>query len=178
VIDDPAKNWSPADNSYSIAMSQAQWWNESARLAILRMRRNDDARFGWFSAQQIDARQLVVALRQLLTAEDLEQFALEDLGIDQAVRDTLARARQRFEDALPGVKDMRDGLLHFEEWSRGMGRGPQQTQRNNGVLPRDVARHFWGFGFDPNPDLAWGGRLLLIGPRIVLPTHTVVSEAG
>lgn len=142
-------NWSPADNPYAIAVSEAQWWKESARLAVLRMRRNDDARFGWFSAQQIDARQLVFALRQLLSAEDLEQFALKELGIDQAVRDVLAKAREQFENALPGIKDMRDGLMHFEEWARGMGRGPQKKQRDDGALPRDVARHFWGFGYDP-----------------------------
>ncbi|MEU9407543.1 hypothetical protein AB0E08_17940 [Streptomyces sp. NPDC048281] len=146
----PTDGWSPADNPYAIAVSEARWWKESARLAILRMRRKDDARFGWCSTQQIDARQLVFALRQLLSAEDLEQFALKELGINQAVRDVLTNARQRFEDALPGIKDMRDGLMHFEEWARGLGRGPQEKQRDDGVLPRDVARHFWGFGFDPN----------------------------
>ncbi|MFE1832852.1 hypothetical protein [Streptomyces sviceus] len=145
----PTGGWSPADNPYAIAVSEARWWKESARLAVLRMRPNDDARFGWFSTQQIDARQLVFALRQLISAEDLEQFALKEIGIDQAVRDALTEARQRFENALPGIKDMRDGLMHFEEWARGLGRGPQKKQRDDGVLPRDVARHFWGFGFNP-----------------------------
>lgn len=141
--------WSPADNPYAIAHSEAQWWKDAALLAISRMRRNDERRIGPSSSQQIDARQLVFALRQLLSAEELEQFALRELGIDQAIRASLSQARQRFEEVLPGIKDMRDGLMHFEEWARGMGRGPQKKQRNDGALPRDVARHFWGFGFDP-----------------------------
>lgn len=147
----PADDWSPADNPYAIAVSEAQWWKESARLAITRMCRNDDVRIGWFDARQIDARQLVFALRQLLSAEKLEQFALKELSIDPAVRDTLKKARLRFEQALPGIKEMRDGLMHFEDWSRGMGKfGPQAKRRDVGDLPRDIARDFWGFGFDPS----------------------------
>lgn len=143
-------DWSPADNLYSIAVSESQWWRDSALLAIRRMRRNDEARVGWFSAQQIDARHLVFALRQLLSAEDLEQLALKELGIDEAVRGALTNARREFEGALPGIKEMRDGLMHFEDWARGMGRDPQKKLRDDHVSPRDVARHFWGFGFDPN----------------------------
>jgi hypothetical protein len=46
---------------------------------------------------------------------------------------------------------MRDGLMHFEDWSRGMGRyGPQAERRDAGDLPRDIAREFWGFGFNPS----------------------------
>ena len=144
-----ADNWSPADNPYAIAVSEAQWWSEAARLAIVRMRRDDHRGFGWFSPQQIDARNLVLALRQVLRAERLEQAALEDLNIDRAVRDALARAAKRFTDDLPGIEVMRDGLTHFDEWSRGMGRGPQEKRRRMGHVPRDVARDFWRFGYDP-----------------------------
>lgn len=143
-------DWSPADNPYAIAVSEAQWWRDAARLAILRMRDGDDRRLGWFSSRQIDARYLVLALRQLLAAEQLEQIALRELGIDAAVRDALADARQRFVAALPGIMDMRDGLIHFEDWSRGQGRGPQQKRRKSGELPREVARKYWGFGYNPN----------------------------
>jgi len=144
-------DWSPADNPYAIAVSEARRWRDAARLAILRMRDSDDSRLSWFSSRQIDARLLVFALRQLLTAEQLEQVALEELGIDRAARDALAQARKRFEDALPGVKDMRDGLMHFEDWSRGEGRsGAQKKARDAGAALRDVARDYWGFGFDPN----------------------------
>ncbi len=60
--------------------------------------------------------------------------------------------RARFEAALPGIKHMRDGLTHFEDWSRGKGIGPQQKRIKAGDTPRDVARHFWGFAYDPRAD--------------------------
>jgi hypothetical protein len=146
----PADDWSPADNPYAIAVSQSQLWHEIVRLTILRMRDEDDRRGGWFSSRQLDAHVLVMTLRQLLTAEQLEQVALEELGIHAAVRDALAEARQKFEDALPGIKDMRDALMHFDEWSRGKGRGPQKDRVKAGEALRDVARDYWRFGYDPD----------------------------
>lgn len=150
MITTAAGDWSPADNPYTIAVSEAQWWRDTARLAILRMRDKDDRRLGCFSSRQIDARQLIIALRQLLTAQQLELLALDELGIDPTVRDALAQAGKRFEDTLPGVKDMRDGLMHFEDWSRGKGFGPQRKARDAHASPRDVARDYWRFGYDPN----------------------------
>jgi hypothetical protein len=141
--------WSPADNPYALAVSEAQWWQRAARLGVLRLRDADDGRISWFSSRQIDARQLVFALRQLLNAERLEQVALEALGIDPAVGDALARARLHFEDALPGIKQVRDALMHFDEWSQGEGRGPQKDRVKAGEALRDVAREYWGFAYDP-----------------------------
>lgn len=154
-------DWSPADNPYAIAVSEAQWWQRAVQLAVLRIRGDDDDRIAWFSSRQIDARQLVFALRQLLTAEQLEQVALKALGMDPAVGQELAKARKRFEDGLPGVKDMRDALMHFEDWSRGTGRGPQRERREAGEALRDVARFFWGFGYDPSADS------VSLGPYII-----------
>jgi hypothetical protein len=146
----PSTDWSPADNPYAIAVSQSQLWRDVVRLTALRMRDEDDRRAGWFSSRQLDAHVLVMTLRQLLTAEQLEQFALKALGMDPAVGVTLAAARQRFEDALPGIKDMRDALMHFDEWSRGEGRGPQKERRAANEALRDIARDYWRFGYDPN----------------------------
>jgi hypothetical protein len=143
------KDWSPADNPYAIAVSESQWWREAARLAILRMRDPDDRRLAWMSSRQIDARHLIVALRQLLTAARLERLALEEHGVAAEVISALDSAEQQFVDALPGIKDMRDALTHFDEWSRGLGRGPQKARRAAGELPRDIAKEFWGFGFNP-----------------------------
>jgi hypothetical protein len=95
----------------------------------------------------------VLALRQILAAGKLEQLALEELGIDPRVGAELAKARQQFEEALPGVKHMRDALTHFDEWSRGKGYGPQSRQVKAGVALRDVARDFWGFGYDPTAEI-------------------------
>jgi hypothetical protein len=152
-----SSDWSPADNPHAIAISESQWWKTAVQLAVLRLRDPDDQRISWFSSRQIDARQLVFALRQLLNAERLVAEAMETRGVDMAARDALAHARQRFEDALPGIKDMRDGLMHFDEWSRGKGRGPQKDGRDAGKAFRDVAREYWGFGYDPNAGIVSSG---------------------
>jgi hypothetical protein len=144
-----ADDWSPADNPYAIAVSQSQLWGDIVRLTILRTRDEHDHHAGWFISQQLDAHVLVMTLRQLLTAEQLEQVALKELGIDAAVRDALAEAREKIEDALPGIKHMRDALMHFDEWSRGKGLGPQKARVKAGEALRDVARDYWRFGYDP-----------------------------
>ncbi|HEX4701975.1 MAG TPA: hypothetical protein VH352_07595, partial [Pseudonocardiaceae bacterium] len=145
----PADDWSPADNPYAIAVSQSQLWRDVVRLTVVRMR-DDDRRAGWLSSRQLDAHTLVMTLRQLLTAEQLEQAALEALSIDPAVGTALAAARKRFEDELPGIKHMRDALMHFDEWAQGTGLGPQKEARDAGIALRDIARDYWHFGYDPN----------------------------
>ena len=140
-------DWSPADNPYAIAVSEAQWWLRAATLTVGRLRAAP-GRVGGFGSHQIDARLLVLALRQVMTAEELEQKALRALGMNKATRTALAAARAKFEADLPGIKDMRDGLVHFEEWSLGRGNGPQKARRAEGQIDRDVARQYWGFGYD------------------------------
>lgn len=142
-------DWSPADNPYAIAVSQSQLWLNIVRLTVLRMQDQDDLRSVW-SSRQLDGHVLVMTLRQLLTAEQLEQAALTELGVDPGVGAALAEARQRFEEALPGIKDMRDALMHFDEWAQGRGRGPQKQRRDAGEALRDIARDYWRFGYDPN----------------------------
>lgn len=147
-----AEDWSPADNPYAIAVSEAQWWREAVHLTITRMRRNEDRPLGAFSSKQIDARYVIIALRQILTAEQLEQDALSDLGIDRAVQERLQDARRKYEELLPGITHMRNALTHFDAWSRGKGHGPQAEQLRAGQSARDVARTHWGFSFDPRTD--------------------------
>ena len=88
-------DWSP-DNPHAIAISEAQWWQGVVQLAVLRFLRDpDDQRISWFSSRQIDARQLVFGLRQILNAERLVAVALEARGVDTAAHEALARARQK-----------------------------------------------------------------------------------
>jgi hypothetical protein len=131
-------DWSPADNPHAIAISEAQWWQRTVTLAVLRLRDDDDQRISWFSSRQIDAQQLVFALRQLLNAARLVDVAIEERGVATSARDALAGARQKFEDTLPGIKHMRDALMHFDEWSRGKGHSPQRERRKAGDALRDV----------------------------------------
>ncbi|MFF4599770.1 hypothetical protein [Amycolatopsis sp. NPDC001319] len=119
-MSNPTSGWSPADNPYAIAVSEAEWWLRCAALNRLRIRDGDDYRSG-FSSRQIDARQLVVALWQLRVAENLQQTALRALGMEQSVIATLSRARVQFDYAVPGISQMRNALVHFDEWARGAG---------------------------------------------------------
>ncbi len=170
-VPDTESTWSPADNPYAIAVSEAQWWLRCALLASQRMRDEDDLRVG-FSSRQIDARQLVVALWQLLIAEKLQQVALRALDIDRTVCAELGRARQRFETALPGIKHMRDALMHFDEWARGEGKGPQKKDIGAGKAVREVASAYWGFGYDPAKDT------ITLGPYVIEVTTAVRAAAA
>ncbi|WP_285100698.1 hypothetical protein [Promicromonospora sp. MEB111] len=143
--------WSPADHPYGIAVSEAQWALGDVELCVRRIHAGGEVVSG-FDSRQIDARHLCLALAQLLTAETLEQEALADLGMDPEVRQALGQARKRFELALPNIALIRNGLVHFESWSRGRGHGPQRQRVNAGDEPRDVARAFWGFGYDATTD--------------------------
>ncbi|MEV0188418.1 hypothetical protein AB0I39_07785 [Kitasatospora purpeofusca] len=144
-------DWSPADNPHAIAVSEATWWNATVALTVLRMR-EQPTQVRSFDSQQIDARTLVTALRNLLTAAALQKAALAELGADHAAADELTASRGRFEAALPGLKEIRDGLTHFEHWSRGTGLGAQAAARRAGLSEREVARDFWSFQFDPATD--------------------------
>ncbi|VVJ22815.1 Uncharacterised protein [Amycolatopsis camponoti] len=85
-------------------------------------------------------------------AEKLQQTALRGLKMEQAVIAELSRARSRFDKAVPDLQQMRNGLLHFDEWTRGSGDGPQKKEVKAGADPRIVASRYSRFGYDPAKD--------------------------
>jgi hypothetical protein len=154
-------DWSPADNPYSIAASEAWTWFRCILLICERVHAGDDQRPSGLDSRQLDARQLVVVLWQLLIAHELQRVAVRDLDMDKAVVVELNRARTRYEEALPGIRHMRDAILHFDEWARGHGRGPQQKAVRAGSELRDVASMYWNFGYDPALDT------VTVGPYVI-----------
>ncbi len=144
---DHVADWSPADSPEAIAVSEVHWWARAAELAVLRMRGPDDHRISWFSSRQIDARQLILALRQLLSAVTLVDGRLEELGLDRE-RNALRLAKDRYEGNLTGLTEVRNALMHFEAWALGAGHGPQRRRVAEGVSVREVASEFWGFAYD------------------------------
>ncbi|MFF4880224.1 hypothetical protein [Micromonospora sp. NPDC000668] len=147
----PVVDWSPADHPEAIAVSEIQWWQRAAELALLRMRDSDDHRISWFSSRQIDARQLILALRQLLGAVALVDGRLQELGLDQA-QHALTQAKNEYEQALPGLTEVRNALMHFEAWALGAGHGPQKRRIAAGAPARQVASEFWGFAYEPDTE--------------------------
>ncbi|MFB9831001.1 hypothetical protein [Actinoallomurus acaciae] len=169
-------DWSPADSPYAIAVSEAQWWLHAVELTVFRMREGEERWTHPFNAEQVDARLLILALRQLLTAEQLEQAALRDLDVDPAVGQALTAARQRFDGSLPGLRHMRNALTHFDAWSRGQGYGPQKDRRDAGEPLRDIARVFSAFGYDPGADTVTLGPYT-IHVRVALEAAYDLCEA-
>ncbi len=144
-------SWSPADNPYAIAVSEAQWWYRSAVLTALRIHGEDDLRVG-FSSHQIDARHLVVELWQLRVAGSFQQEALRELGVERSVVAALGRARGQFDKSVRDIEHIRNGLVHFDDWARGEGAGPQKRDFAAGMERRDVASKYSRFGYDPTAD--------------------------
>ena len=68
--------WSPASNLYAIALSEAQRWTEAARLTARRLLNGNP------HEQQLDARLFLLALRELLHAAEMEQWAVKQLAPD------------------------------------------------------------------------------------------------
>lgn len=168
TVTNPVVDWSPADHPEAIAVSEIQWWERAAELALFRMHDSDDHRISWFSSRQIDARQLILALRQLLAAASLVDGRLQELGLDQALN-ALRQAKQRYERALPGLTEVRNSLMHFEAWALGAGHGPQKRRIASGASAREVASEFWGFAYDPATET------ISLGPYTI--TVTTVASA-
>ncbi|MEV0897195.1 hypothetical protein [Actinoplanes sp. NPDC049802] len=147
----PDVGWSPADHPEAIAVSEIQWWQRAAELALFRMHDSDDRRISWFSSRQIDARQLILALRQLLGAVALVDGRLQEIGFDQE-RLALSQAKNEYELALPGLTEVRNGLMQFEARALGAGHGPQKRRIAAGVSARVPASEFWGFAYDPSAE--------------------------
>src|SRR4051794_12831231 len=105
-----SEDWSPADHPYAIAVSEARWWLSRGSPRGGRLNGPDDPRAKPVSSRQIDARNLVLALAQLLNAEHLEQFALQDLGMDATLGSELDEVRSAYVVALPGIQEVRNAI--------------------------------------------------------------------
>lgn len=136
--------WSPANNPYSIAVSEAYWALGAVHLCARRIRDGNDP------ARQIDARQCIIALAQLLLAARMEKKSILelDLGLDDAMRE-LTEAIDRFQEQLPDVVNARNQLMHFDEYATGIG-VRQRPLIAGGIEKTEVARQFWGGGYDPD----------------------------
>ncbi len=100
---------------------------------------------------------------------------LRDLGVLAAVGDALSEARERYPRGLPGIQDMRNALMHFDDWAMGRGRGPQKAGVITGSEPRDVAGHFWGFGYHQDQRVVRLGPFR-IGLAMAAPAELDVAE--
>ncbi|MFI0368848.1 hypothetical protein ACH35V_13260 [Actinomadura sp. 1N219] len=57
-------DWSPADNPYAIAVSEAQWWLHTVELAISRMRKGEKRWTSVFSDASGKLKRVLLAVRR------------------------------------------------------------------------------------------------------------------
>ena len=100
---------------YNIALNQAWLWMKAVE--------GPTARLLGDGSGLPDALLLLVALRNVKRAAVMSQKSLQQPGAVQILTDALAA----FDEALPGLKDARDVIEHFDEYT--VGASPRQ-QRN------------------------------------------------
>ncbi|HEX4109716.1 MAG TPA: hypothetical protein VHX88_16375, partial [Solirubrobacteraceae bacterium] len=126
-----------------------------------------DARVAHGPAQQIYARQIFGHLRLLQRCAVMQAKELVRLGIDPAHRDQLQDEIDAFERAVPGAKNARDVLEHFDEYARGDGRLQRKAMSELGIDVFEAAAMFWGGGYDSVADE------LTEGPFVVVVSQAV-----
>lgn len=133
-------DWSPADHPEAIALSQTVWWDWAVQLTAERMQT------GHGRQQQIDARFFVFALAQLRAAARIGLAA--NVYPDEVARE-LQAALDRFDEAVPDIKNARDVLMHMDEYIRGVG-NMQTPQANTVDNRRTLAGQYTnGVGYYP-----------------------------
>lgn len=98
--------------------------------------------------RQIDARQFVFMLRQLLLAAELQDEVIR-LEVRPEIHAAYRCARSAFEQRIPGLVAARDILMHFNEYAVGDGRLQRKLRKEAGIGAAEAARMFWGGGYDP-----------------------------
>ena len=167
--------WSPARDPYAISVSQS-WWAMSAVTQFAA-----DAKAAEGPAQQIYARQIPGHLRLLQRCAAMLAKELARLNIDQVHRDELNNEIGMFETAVPGAKNARDLLEHFDEYARGDGRLQHKALTDLGIDVFEAAAMFWGGGYDPATDELSEGPFVIVMSNAIAASqrlHTAIYRAA
>lgn len=154
-MDDATSDWSPAQNPYAIAVSQAYFAFNGYLLFAGRAREEHGL------AQQIFGRTTLGELRKLLRCAEMLSSELERLGAPVAAQRFLQAAIDKFEGEVRGIKDARDMLEHFDEYARGEGRLQRKEQKATGAEFHAVARLYWGGGYNPQTNEVTEGPYMI-----------------
>ncbi|MEV6521085.1 hypothetical protein AB0M43_03970 [Longispora sp. NPDC051575] len=153
--------WSPAHNPHAVAVSQGQWAWWTLQVLVR------DARAASGTEQQIYARQAAAQLRDLHQAAKMQLRAITEKDVPAAVVDALTDAIGAFEAAVPGAREVRDMMAHFDEYARGKGVLQKELMRAEGVDEVEAARRMWGGGYDPRTDtFTEGPYTIAFGPAV------------
>ena len=98
---------------------QIFYWTRAVALQVQRVTELR-GRVAWWDTEA-DLLLLTVALRQLLRAAELEHELTEDPDTDRAVQEFVSR--------VPGLKEARDVLEHFDDYILDRGKDPKAKQK-------------------------------------------------
>jgi hypothetical protein len=112
-VSDTEKPWLHIERGANIGHTEAWSWMRTVKLQLRRILREDDG-----ETAILDSYQLVMALRMVLRgAEMTRRHLATDAG-----RALLDEGLVAFAAAVPGGKDARDVIEHFDEYTQGTGR--------------------------------------------------------
>ncbi|MFD4661378.1 hypothetical protein ACFWP2_37860 [Kitasatospora sp. NPDC058444] len=147
--------WLRTEHGATIGHTEAWSWGRTVRLQLRRILHEDDGETGI-----IDARQLVMALRMVLRGA---QMTRRHLTTD-AGRAILDEGLAAFTAAVPGGKEARDVIEHFDEYTQGTGR-LQQPARTGLRLPDEEQAQRFHIDFRrDNGDNGQQRPVLIVGP--------------
>lgn len=147
--------WLRTEHGATIGHTEAWCWGRTVRLQLRRILHEDDGETGI-----IDARQLVMALRMVLRGAQMSRAHLTT----DAGRAILDEGLAAFTAAVPGGKEARDVIEHFDEYTQGIGR-LQQPARTRPRLPDEEQAQ--RFHIDFRRDNGGNGQqrpVLIVGP--------------
>lgn len=171
----PDEPWSPARNPYAIAVSEAWWALQGAALFA------SDATSAVGPAQQIYGRAIFGQLRALRRCADMQARELRRLKVDSQAVKQLDEETQAFDASVPGVKEGRDILEHFDEYARGEGFLQKAAMRTGDVDQFEVATAYSVGGYDAtNQELTQGPFVIRVPGALhaAARLQNAIYEAG
>ncbi|MGQ4484343.1 hypothetical protein ACN6LM_002673 [Streptomyces sp. SAS_281] len=122
------EKWRPTEHGANIGHTSAWMAHRKVALDIHRMISEDDS-----DRTIIDAPYTVMALRHVLRGVDMTRQHVKS----EAAKELLAEALTVFDETVPGGKDARDVIEHFDEYGMGIGNLQQPDIRRKHREPDD-----------------------------------------
>lgn len=148
--------WLHTEHGSNIGMSSAWWWSRGVTMQLHRILVEHNG-----SQEIMDGNLLLLALRQVIRGAEMSgRHAKTD-----AASGMIGQALNDFDNAIPGGKDARDVIEHFDEYTQGVGRLQQGHVRDpKKRVPNDQLAEDFRVGW--RWDLTSEGRrpVLTVGP--------------